>query len=318
MDYARFVSQRQATWDEFERRLFRARDGGSVGHDELEGLAFQYRQILHDHALASARFTGTGAARRLHRLSLAGTHFLQWERGPAGFSLVRYLRRDFPEAFRSVLPSTLAALGVFLVSALFGLSLALARPGVGANLLGPEAVDGLREGRLWTEKLFSVVPPALASSGIARNNMAVALTSWAGGSLAGVGSLYVLLMNGFLLGALFGVTAHYGLALRLLEFVAAHGPLEITLILVASGAGLHVGLAAVSAGDRPRREVLGEAARASLLLVLGCLPWFLLLAAVEGFVSPSTLPMGLKAGLGAALWLAFLAVASARPAGARA
>ncbi len=309
VDYARFVAQRQAGWNEFEARLGRARDSGIVGHDELEGLAFQYRQLLHDHALAGARFPGTGAARRLHRLSLQGTHFLQWESAPERFSLARYLRRDFPRAFRQVLPATLVSFSIFLVAALFGLSLALARPGLGAALLGPEAVAGLREGRLWTDKLFSVIPPALASSGIARNNMAVALTAWAGGSLAGLGSLYVLLMNGFLLGALFGVTSHYELAGRLLEFVCAHGPLEITLILVASGAGLHVGLAAVSATDRPRREVLAEASRASLSLVLGCLPWFLLLAAVEGLVSPSALPFGLKAALGGALWLSFLALA---------
>jgi hypothetical protein len=35
---------------------------------------------FHDHALAAARFPGTGAARRLQRLALEGTHWLRWER----------------------------------------------------------------------------------------------------------------------------------------------------------------------------------------------------------------------------------------------
>jgi uncharacterized membrane protein SpoIIM required for sporulation len=309
MDYARFVSLRQESWREFESRLARARDGGLVGHDELEGLAFQYRQVLHDHALASARFPGTGAARRLHQLCLAGTHFLQWESGGDRFSLARFLRRDFPRAFRATLPATGVACALFVVGAMLGLSLALARPGMAATLLGPDAEQGLREGRLWTDKIFSVMPPALASSGIATNNMSVALTAWVGGTLAGAGALYVVLMNGFLLGAIFGVTSHYELAGRLGEFIAAHGPLEITLILVAAGAGLHVGFAAVAASDRPRRDVLTEAARTSIQLVLGCLPWFLLLAGVESYVSPSSLSLTLKAALGGALWLAFLALA---------
>ncbi len=92
--------------------------------------------------------------------------------------------------------------------------------------------------------------------------------------------------------------------------MAGHGILEITLILVAAGGGLRVGQAVVAADDRPRREAVGEAARDSLLLLLGCLPWFVLLGIVEGIVSPSpALPVSAKLALGLALEASFLAVA---------
>jgi uncharacterized membrane protein SpoIIM required for sporulation len=118
------------------------------------------------------------------------------------------------------------------------------------------------------------------------------------------------LFNGFLLGALVGVTLHYSMAAQLLAFVAAHGPLEITLILVTASAGLQVGRAMISAGDRPREQALREAAGESLSVVLGCAPWFVLLAIVESVLSPApNLPPTLKVMVGIALEMLFLWVA---------
>lgn len=311
MDYVRLVRTRGLLWDEFERRLGAARASpGSVRYDDLESLALLYRQILHDHALVSDRYAETGVARRLRSLALQGTHLLQGGGGERPHGFARFWITTFPLAFRAHLPYLGVAAALFIVSVLFGLSLGIAEPGVGLALLGPRAVAGLREGRLWTESLVTTVPPVIASSGIATNNMAVALVGWAGGALAGVGSLYVILMNGFLLGAIVAATLHFSLEGRLLEFVAAHGPLEITLILATAAAGLALGRAMVAAEDRPRREVLAEASRGALVILGGCLPWFLVLGVVEAFVSPSpTIPAPLKVALGAAFETLFLLMA---------
>jgi uncharacterized membrane protein SpoIIM required for sporulation len=128
--------------------------------------------------------------------------------------------------------------------------------------------------------------------------------------LAGLGALWVVLLNGFMLGVIVGTTMPYELTGRLFEFVAAHGPLEITLILVSAAAGLAMGLALVAASDRPRRDVVREAATRSLVVLGGCLPWFILLGLVEAFISPSPdVAPGLKAALGASLWLLFVLLA---------
>jgi len=303
MEYAGFVRLRTPLWDSFEKELESARqDPRRLQYDEVEAIALHYRQVLHDHALAAARFPGTGAAGRLQRLALEGTHWLRWERSDGVAGPGRFLAELFPRAFRAVLPHVSVAAALFLVALLFGFTLSVAQPAVGLGLLGPGAVAGLREGHLWTESLTSVVPPEVSSSGIATNNMSVALTGWAGGALAGTGALYVVLMNGFFLGAILAATLHYSMAGRLLEFVAAHGPLELTLIVVTAGAGLSMGHALVAASDRPRREAVAEAGRNALMVLVGCLPWFLVLGVVEGLVSPSpAVPASTKAALGAGL-----------------
>jgi uncharacterized membrane protein SpoIIM required for sporulation len=315
MDYARFVSLRRPLWDEFERWIASARqDPDRLRHGELELLAVRYRQVLHDHALAGARYPRTAVAHRLERLALAGTHLLQRDPAIDAPSLRGFLGRTFPRAFRRHLPHLAVAAALFWFTGVFGFATAIVRPNLGAALLGEATIQRLEQGHLWTESLVTTVPPAVSSSGIATNNMAVALTGWAGGTLAGLGSLWVIALNGWHLGSVLGVTYRYSMADALLRFVAAHGPLEITLILVCAAGGLGLGSALVAARDRPRREALAEAGADAFALLGGCLPWFLVLGAVEALVSPApAVPTGLKIAVGIALECAFLALALRPP-----
>ena len=310
MDYARFVQARRPVWDAFERQLAAAGQGlERLSHRDLEDLALRYRQVLHDHALAAARYPGTAAAQRLADLALEGTRRLTRQSG-GRTSLVGFLTATFPAAFRRQLPLLGVAAGLFAAAALAGLLAGTAQPGLAVAVLGPEAVTGLAQGHLWTESLTTVVPPSVSGAAIATNNISVALLAWSGGALAGFLSLWIVLLNGVLLGLVFAVTGHYSMAGELGEFVAAHGPLEITLILVAAAAGLALGRALVAASDRPRAVELREAARDALVVLLGSLPWFLLLGAVEATVSPSPhVPLPLKVALGLGLETVYLVLA---------
>ena len=305
MDYARFVALRRPLWDAFEADVTDARRS-ELSYAAIEDLALRYRQVLHDHAWARARFPGTGAAQRLRRLAVLGGRVLQREEQDR-FSIVRFFFARFPAAVRMSLPWIGVATALFLLAGLFGAVLVAHEPALAVAILGPGNVQGLHRGELWTDSLTTTVPPAQSSSFIATNNMSVALTAWAGGALAGLGSLWVATLNGFMLGAVFSVTARYSMAAELGTFVVAHGPLELTLILVCAGAGLGIGVALLRADDLPRSLTVPRAAREALVVLLGCLPWFVLLAIVETFLSPlPELPLVWKALLGIALEVCFL------------
>lgn len=315
MDYARFEELRRRDCDEFEAALqaARSRRPGSQGksYENLEDLAVRYRQILHDHSLAEARYPGTSIARRLKRLALAGTHFLQRDSGRNLPSLGRFITEIFPRAIQGMVPLIAVTTGLFFLTGVFGFALASTEPALGSIFLSPDMIQGLERGTLWTESIFSVTPGSVASTKIATNNLSVAMTAWAGGTLAGLGAFYVILLNGLMLGIVMATTARYSMAGELLEFVAAHGPLEISMILVTAAAGLSVGKALVVASDRPRPELIRESARDALVVLLGCLPWILLLGFVEGFLSPSPYlaPM-FKAAIGFLLWILFIFMAA--------
>ncbi len=321
MDYATFVRLRRPLWEELERQLLRLRGlrpprrgaAPALGYGELEAVAFAYRQALQDHALAASRFPGTGAARTLASLALTGTRLLTRQAGRRP-GLRHFVLVRFPAAFRRQLPLLGLAAAVFGAAALCGLALSAVQPGLGEALLGPHAVARLAAGHLWTESLSTAVPPAMASSDIATNNVGVALVSWSGGIFAGLVPLSEMLLNGLHLGALTGVTLRFAMAGELLTFAAAHGMLEITLLLVSGAAGLALGRALVTAGDRPRGEALRAAGADSLVVMLGTLPWFVVLAVIEALISPDpSIPVAFKVALGLSLVLLYLGVALGPP-----
>jgi uncharacterized membrane protein SpoIIM required for sporulation len=105
----------------------------------------------------------------------------------------------------------------------------------------------------------------------------------------------------------------------LLGFVAAHGPLELSALVLAGQAGLVLAAAIVDPGEAPRREALQAAGREAARLLAVVVPALTVAAALEAGVSPrgAVPPLAratLGLGLAAALWGWLLAGRRARKA----
>ena len=158
--------------------------------------------------------------------------------------------------------------------------------------------------RLWTQTLTRTAPAA--SSMIATNNINVSLLTWGLGLSFGIGTLWLLLLNGIMLGAIAAACLRAGLLLALSEFVVAHGSLELPAIWISGGAGLLMARALVFPGRYRRGVELRREARKSVQIMIGIVPILLIAGAVEAFVSPSDVSGVAKALLGLSLALALL------------
>src|SRR5207245_9572651 len=107
---------------------------------------------------------------------------------------------------------------------------------------------------------------------ILADNIWVVMLAFGFGVVFGLPVMYVLITNGISLGGLFGLTEAYGLAGGLFDFVIAHGVLELSVIVAVGGAGLMMGWALVSPGNRRRVDALVDATRRAFILVLGLAP----------------------------------------------
>jgi uncharacterized membrane protein SpoIIM required for sporulation len=126
------------------------------------------------------------------------------------------------------------------------------------------------------------------------NNIQVAIMAFAGGTLLGIYTLYILAQNGLMLGILAGAAQSLGFAGNLWGFVAAHGTIELSVIFFAGGAGLQLGWSVIRPGLLTRRAALLLAARRAAQLLLGCVPLLVIAGTIEGFISPSDLPLAVK------------------------
>ncbi len=93
-----------------------------------------------------------------------------------------------------------------------------------------------------------------------RHNTSIGLRCFAWGLLI-VPGLYETLSNALILGAAFGYMGRPDVVAgkNFFEFVTAHGPFELTAIVLAAGAGLRLGMGWLSTGGLTRRASLQHA-----------------------------------------------------------
>jgi uncharacterized membrane protein SpoIIM required for sporulation len=147
------------------------------------------------------------------------------------------------------------------------------------------------------------------------NNLSVSFMAFAMGITAGLGTIYMMFFNGVLIGTIGAACWQAGLSLGLWSFVAPHGVLELPAIFIAGGAGLLLAKGLLFPGLLPRRDSLAQAAQVAVRLVLGIVPVLVVAGVIEGFISPSHIPPGLKfllAGAIASLFTLYLTLAGRR------
>ena len=294
-----FVARRRASWERLEALLRQAqgRNGHSMSAAELEELGRAYRRVTSDLAVARRDFPQDRVARYLEQLA-GRAHPVVYRREAAGWAEVKgFFARDFPRAFQEAGPYTALAFLLFAIPFTASFLAVLINPLVGRIMpLPPDFVDSVERGQNWMQ--ITGAERSLAASMIMTNNIQVAFLAFAGGALLGLGTVYVLMENGLILGAVAGMAATHGLGDAMVGFVAAHGGIELTVVFIAGGAGLRLGHSILSPGLLSRPAALAEAARRSIRLIFGCAPLLMIAGTLEGFISPSSLPIAAKLAIG--------------------
>jgi uncharacterized membrane protein SpoIIM required for sporulation len=297
---AQWLEKRQAHWSRLEALLALGERGVSrLTHDELRELALLYRQTAADLSTAREHRADAHLARHLNHL-LGRAHNLIYSGQPARpRGIVSFYARTFPRTFRATWRYSLAATVLFLVGAIVGSGVSLADPSFQRFMLGGPMMDTIERREMWTHGIVTIKP--LASSAILTNNLSVAFAAFALGVTAGLGTAWMMVLNGLLIGVVGTACFRAGLSLSLWSFVAPHGSLELPAIFIAGGAGLVLGRGLLDPGMLPRREALAESGGRAIRLLLGVIPMLVVAGVIEGFISPVALPAAPKFVIGAAM-----------------
>lgn len=302
------ASARRGDWRRLEELVRRVSGGGRARHpEELREFWRLYRGATS--RLAALQAEGGAGEEEWYLNRLVGAaHAILYRtsaRTGAGRRLVSFLARGWPAQIREAWRAVGVSAAVLVAGGLLGVFYASRDPAFVGLVAPPELLAYMERGEMWTGEILSIKPAA--SSAIFSNNVTVAATAFALGITAGLGTLWILLMNGVILGAIAWLVAAHGMAQPFWSFVIPHGVLEIPAAVIAGAAGLLLGQGMLVPGDRPRGRALAESARRAVNLLGGCVPVLLVAAAVEGFFSPEPYPFALKLGAGALLGAAFIA-----------
>ena len=290
----RWLEKRKPYWTRLESLLDESRRSGfrSLGRSELQELGLLYRQIAADLAALREDRGSVHFARYLNQLLARAHNIIYSAHKTSPSSILNFFWITYPRIFRRNLRLVLVALALFAASALVGAGLTYQDPDFKLKILGPAMVNTIEKKQMWTHSIVGVKP--LASSAIMTNNISVGFITFALGITAGLGTMYMMIFNGLLLGVI-GMACHLsGMSWQLWEFVAPHGVLELPAIFLAGGAGLRIAFGFLFPGYLPRKESLARAGNEAVQLLLGSIPILVVAGVIEAFVSPTSMARGLK------------------------
>ena len=300
-----FVNERAPVWAELEQLVDRAGNKPSkLGADGVRRLGTAYRATAADLAIARRQFPGDPLLGRLERL-VNRARTAVYHSARRGGTLRDFVVRGYWRSVRERIGLVAIAVVCLFGPALLGGYWAWRDPGAAGGLVPSEfqyVSEPRTRGQDWG---VSVDDQAAFSSEIFTNNIRVAIVAFAGGILLGVGALYMLITNGLILGATFGIAVGVGNGPPLFQQVLAHGFLELSCIAVAGAAGLRIGWAIIDPGSRPRGVALREESRAAAEMLLGTAAWLVVAGLVEGFVTPSGQALGTVLVIGVGLAVLF-------------
>ncbi|MBE9113865.1 stage II sporulation protein M [Nodosilinea sp. LEGE 07298] len=320
MNVQRWMARREASWRQLETLLTQTETKGlrSLSGSQVRQMASLYRSVSADLARAKGNGVGQSVIKDLQRLtSRSYSQIYQGSRRQEWQALWEFCRYGFPAVVQQSWVYIAIATALFATGGLLGWWLAGQDPAFLTLVLGQEFVEEVKTSQeLWTVSIMGVEP--VASSGIMINNIGVSLKALLGGvtmflpqvpmiTPPGFFTVYLLVVNGVMIGCVGVLVAQANLAYDLWAFVFPHGALELPAIFMAGGAGLLLARGILLPGHYRRIDALKLYGLQAAQLLYGIIPMLVVAGLIEGFFSPQTwIPNELKYAVGTAIFIALV------------
>ena len=289
-----FVARKRPDWERLEMLLAKVESAGVSRLPESEALeiARLYRKATSDLAQAQTFVRDADVLHYLNGLVGRGHGVVYRTPSFSWRAAIDFFWNEYPARVRRHAKPVLAAAAILFGAMAVGFSV-IAFDFDARDYVLPDdfryVEKKLAEQDHWGAEITPDAAPQV-SAFIMTNNIRVSMQAFTAGIFLGLGTTLVLAFNGFQIGGILGVLAHYGKATMLLSFVVGHGVIELTCICIAGGAGFVLASGLIAPGDLSVKDALIERGREAALLALGTVPLLVVAGTIEGFVSPLPVP----------------------------
>ena len=299
MKESRFIGQNSKKWSDFQKSLASREKDPNL-------LSRFFIQITDD--LSFARTFYPNRSIRNYLNALAEGIFINIHRGK------KLKVSDFTKFWKSTLPlmnyeargEFLISFVVFTLAVVIGMVSSASDPSFPAFILGEDYVTMARS-NIEKGDPMSVYKEFLPFEGflqITLNNLLVAAYTFVFGVFSAIGTLFIMLFNGVMVGAFQQFYINEGLFRDSFLTIWQHGTMEISSIIIAGASGLTMGKGLLFPGTYSRLQSFSMSARRGLKIFIGIVPPIILAGFIEGYLTRNT-------GLPDVLRLAFILVSLA-------
>ncbi len=276
-----FVKQSNDRWKKFEQLLS---NKDTDNPDEISSL---YIQLIDDLSYARTFYPSSPTYKYLNELSGRAHQIIYKNRKEKRNRIVNFWKTELPLIFYRYQKQLFIAFGIFMLSAFIGSISAANDDTFIRQILGDGYVN------MTIENIKNGHPLAVYNGDdetymflrIAKNNITVAFLTFAFGALFSIGSAYFLFTNGLMLGAFQYFFYQYGVLKESILTIWLHGTIEISVCIISGCAGLAMGTGILFPGTYSRLQSFRTGATDGLKIVIGTVPFFLIAAFIESFIT---------------------------------
>ncbi|REE24571.1 putative membrane protein SpoIIM required for sporulation [Winogradskyella pacifica] len=284
MREAAFVKQNKDKWLEFENILT---NKTQIDPDLLSDL---YIEVTDHLSYAKTFYANSNTERYLNQLASNAHQLIYKTKKEPKNRLISFFKTEFPSMFYQHHRELLIAFLTFTLFAMVGAFSAASEDDFVRSFLGDGyvnmTIDNIEKGDPMA--VYKKQGEFHMFLGITLNNIKVALMAFGYGILLGVGTLFIMMQNGIMLGSFQYFFYEQGLLWESARTIWIHGTIEISVIIIAGCAGLVMGNGMLFTGTLPRLEAFKRGVINGLKILMSTIPFFIIAGFLEGFVTRHT------------------------------
>lgn len=290
MREAQFLKQNAEKWKRYEQEINQ--------FDNPDVFAERFVEITDDLAYARTFYNGSNTAKYLNGLAALFHQKIYRNKKEKSSRIWAFWQFELPYLFKQYHKELLYAFVFFIVFCLIGALSASQDETFVRSILGDPYVNMTIE-NIERGDPFGVYRQEGEVNmfvGIAFNNIYVSFFVFVKGIIFTVGTLQELMRNGIMVGAFLEFFFKHDLGAEAILAVFIHGTIELSIIVIAGCAGIILGNSLLFPGTYNRWLSLRMKARDAMKIVFGLVPFFMLAAFLEGFVTRhyNTMPLWLN------------------------
>ena len=293
MNVKQFVKMHREEWKQLEQLvLTMSKRRNAITGDTITQYHRLYQKTAQNLSYSQTYFPNDEVTQYLNGL-VSKSHNLLYKDQVSSFKQIRHF---FSTKFIGLLVEqwkfVVVAMILFIIGGV-GSFIAVANDPLHIYAILPaEMAQGVNPDRLGEGN--GAVDSSLMSASIMTNNIKVAIFAFAGGITFGLVTVYLLVYNGIIIGALAALFWHHEKSYYFWAYIVPHGMIELTAIFIAGGAGLLMGYKLFVPGQYTRGYQLKHHAKRSVQLLLGTIPLFVIAGVIEGFITPAAISLEAK------------------------
>lgn len=281
MREASFVERNKEKWRSIENNLLHIID---VDPDIL---ASNYIELTNDLAYAQTFYPESKTKDYLNELSIRAHQLIYKDQKSSSNKLTHFFTYEIFESIWKIRKPLLYSLLIFVLANIIGIISAHYEDSFLKFIMGSSYVDmtvqNIKEGNpAGVYQQGSNWGGALA---ITINNVRVAFFAFIYGIFFSLGTGFILMSNGIMVGTFHYMFYKYGVLAEAMSAIWIHGAIELSVIVIAGGCGIAMGNSILFPKSYTRLESFKRAVKHAAKVLISTIPFFIIAGTLEGFVT---------------------------------